>query len=141
MIKNRDIIVIGIQPWDIKIGSNCKNIAQEFAKNNRVLYVNQPLDRSTKKNEADTDKVKYRLDVINGKLPDIVEISNDLWNFTPRVMVESINFLPDNFIYNVLNKTNNKKFALEIKRAINILDFKDYRILNDSLMFLGFYLK
>ena len=141
MIKNRDIIVIGIQPWDIKIGSNCKNIAQEFAKNNRVLYVNQPLDRSTKKNEADTDKVKYRLDVINGKLPDIVEISNDLWNFTPRVMVESINFLPDNFIYNVLNKKNNKKFALEIKRAINILDFKDYIIFNDSLMFLGFYLK
>jgi hypothetical protein len=31
-IKNRDIVVIGIQPWDIEIGSNCKNIALEFSK-------------------------------------------------------------------------------------------------------------
>ena len=37
MIKNRDIVVFGIQAWDIEIGSNCKNIALEFAKNNRVF--------------------------------------------------------------------------------------------------------
>lgn len=48
MIINRDIIVVGQQPWDVEIGSNCKNIAIEFAKHNRVLYVNSPLDRITK---------------------------------------------------------------------------------------------
>jgi hypothetical protein len=48
MIKGQDIIIIGIQPWDIEIGSNCKNIAVEFAKENRVLYVNPPLDSITK---------------------------------------------------------------------------------------------
>lgn len=47
MIRNRDIIVVGQQPWDVEIGSNCKNIATEFAKHNRVLYVNSPLDRIT----------------------------------------------------------------------------------------------
>ena len=36
MIKGRDIVVLGIQAWDIEIGSNCKNIATEFAKNNRT---------------------------------------------------------------------------------------------------------
>ena len=36
MIKGQDIIVMGIQAWDIEIGSNCKNIALEMAKNNRV---------------------------------------------------------------------------------------------------------
>ena len=40
MIKGKDIIVVGIQAWDIEIGSNCKNIALEFAKNKVV-----PLDR------------------------------------------------------------------------------------------------
>jgi len=30
MIKNRDIVIVGLQPWDIEIGSNCKNIAIEF---------------------------------------------------------------------------------------------------------------
>jgi teichuronic acid biosynthesis glycosyltransferase TuaH len=43
MIKGKDIVIIGIQAWDIEIGSNCKNIATEFAKYNRVIYVNNPL--------------------------------------------------------------------------------------------------
>ena len=46
MIKGKDIIVVGIQAWDIEIGSNCKNIALEFSKNNRVIYVNPPMVRS-----------------------------------------------------------------------------------------------
>ena len=36
-MRNKDIIIVGIQPWDIEIGSNCKNIALEFAKDNRTL--------------------------------------------------------------------------------------------------------
>ncbi len=31
-IEGRDIIVVGQQPWDVSIGSNCKNIAMEFSK-------------------------------------------------------------------------------------------------------------
>lgn len=44
---NKDIIIVGQQAWDTDIGSNCKNIALEMSKNNRVLYVNSPLDRIT----------------------------------------------------------------------------------------------
>jgi teichuronic acid biosynthesis glycosyltransferase TuaH len=47
MIKGKFIVVVGLQPWDIKIGSNCKNIAIELSKYNQVLYVNPPLDRIT----------------------------------------------------------------------------------------------
>ena len=58
MIKGKDIIVMGIQAWDIEIGSNCKNIAVEFAKNNRVLYVNPPMDRVSQYRERQTQKIK-----------------------------------------------------------------------------------
>ena len=44
-MTNRDIVITGLQPWDVDLGSNCVNIAQEFAKHNRVLYVNYPLNR------------------------------------------------------------------------------------------------
>ena len=47
IIQGRDIVIVGQQPWDTEIGSNCKNIALEFSKHNRVLYVNSPLDRFT----------------------------------------------------------------------------------------------
>ncbi len=46
-MQGRDIIVHGLQSLDSKIGSNCINIAYQFAKNNRVLYVNYPIDRMT----------------------------------------------------------------------------------------------
>ena len=47
LIHGRDIVVVGQQPWDTALGSNCKDIALEFSRHNRVLYVNSPLDRNT----------------------------------------------------------------------------------------------
>ena len=52
MEKSRDIVVTGIQAWDIEIGSNCKNIAIEMSKKHRVLYVNPPLDIKAFSGEA-----------------------------------------------------------------------------------------
>ena len=63
MIKDRDIIIVGIQPWDIEIGSNCKNIALEFAKNNRVLYVNPPMDRFTRFKHRNRERVQKRIQI------------------------------------------------------------------------------
>ncbi len=48
MIQGKDIVIVGLQPWDTEIGSNCKDIAVEMSKNNRVLYVNSPFDRISK---------------------------------------------------------------------------------------------
>jgi teichuronic acid biosynthesis glycosyltransferase TuaH len=66
MIKGRDIIIVGIQPWDIEIGSNCKNIATEFAKDNRVLYVNPPLDRITRYKERQKESIQKRIKISKG---------------------------------------------------------------------------
>ena len=37
MITGRDFVITGLQPWDIAIGSNAKDIAKEIAMHNRVL--------------------------------------------------------------------------------------------------------
>lgn len=141
MIIGRDIIVVGIQPWDIEIGSNCKNIAEEMSRFNRVLYVNSPLDRNTKKTGKSEEKIKKRLRIIEGKESDLVEIQKNMWNLYPKHMVESINFLPDGFLFDFFNKKRNKLFAQDIQSAIDRLGFKDFILFNDSSMFLGIYLK
>jgi hypothetical protein len=141
MIKNKDIIVVGIQPWDIAIGSNCKNIAEEFSKHNRVLYVNAPLDRATIKNDFANEKVQKRLKILYGEIPDLYEINQNLWNLYPRTRIESINRLSVNFLYDILNQRNSKLFAKQILDAVSRLGFKDYILFNDSLMFMGVYLK
>lgn len=141
MIKNRDIIIVGLQPWDIEIGSNCKNIALEFAKHNRVLYVNSPLDWMTAWRKKDDPRVALRKNVIEGKVDDLNFLSDNLWNLNPRTKLQSINQIGNNAVFNFLNKSNNAKFAKQIKTAIDRLNFKDYIIFNDTDMFRSFYLK
>jgi glycosyltransferase involved in cell wall biosynthesis len=141
IIKNRDIIVVGQQPWDVEIGSNCKNIALEFSRNNRVLYVNSPLDRITKLKNATDPKVKQRIDVVNGRTESLIEIKENLWNLYPDEIIESINWIKNDFFYNILNKINNKRFARSIDKAAKRLGFKNYILFNDNDIFRSFYLK
>ena len=46
-MRNQDFIITGLQSWDIPVGSNAIDIAKEISNNNRVLYVNSPLDVMT----------------------------------------------------------------------------------------------
>ena len=141
MIQGRDIIVMGIQAWDIEIGSNCKNIAVQMAKHNRVLYVNPPMDRISRYRERHTQKIKKRIAVKKGDAKDLVNIGDSMWNLYPKTMTESINFLKNKGLFDWLNGINAKRFANDIKSAIERLDFKDYIIFNDSSMFLGQHVK
>lgn len=141
MIANREFIVIGLQALDNPIGSNCINIAQEIARHNKVLYVNYPLDRLTRFRERKDPLIQKRIRVLQGKEPDLVQISENMWNLYPRTMLESISQLPHDRLFDFLNKINNKRFARQIKSAIQRLGFSNYFIFNDSDMFRGFYLK
>lgn len=141
MIKDRDIVVVGIQAWDIEIGSNCKNIAREFAKHNRVLYVNPPLDRATLKRERESDRIQKRLRIKNGKEKALVKIQENLWNLYPKSMTESINWIPFHGLFKMLNRRNSRLFSEDIRVAMRELGFKDILIFNDSSMFLGLHLQ
>lgn len=141
MINGRDIIVIGIQAWDIEIGSNCKNIAAEFARNNRVLYVNPPLDRISLMKGKEDPKIKKRIKIKNGSEPDLEKIGPNLWNLYPKTMIESVNWIGSHSVFKMLNKRNSRLLANDIQSAAKRLDFKNFILFNDSSMFLGLHLK
>lgn len=136
----RDIVIIGQQPWDTEIGSNCKDIALEMSKKHRVLYVNSPLDRATLLRSRDDEKVQTRIDVLKGRKNGLIRINDNLWNLYPDCMVESINWININYIFDSINRTNNKKFAASVQRALNEIKFNDHILFNDSEIFKGFYL-
>ena len=141
MIKNRDILVVGLQAWDIDIGSNCKNIALEFSKHNRVLYINAPLDLMTSIKKKNEEGVKKRKRILKGNEDDLIKINENLWNLYPRTLLYSINQIGNNFVFDFLNKINNKKFFKQIQTAIDRLSFKDIIVFNDTDMFRSLYLK
>ena len=140
-MKGYDIIIIGLQSWDIGIGSNCKDIARELAKNNRVLYVNSPLNRMTMIRNRRDPKIRKRKDILKGKVEDITRESQNLWILDPLTILESISRLPWNWLFDKLNRVNNERFAREIRTALHRLQFRDYILFNDGSMFRGFYLK
>jgi len=133
--------MVGQQAWDTEIGSNCRNIALEFSKQNRVLYVNSALDRITKIRYANDSKVQKRLKVIQGKQTGLERVSENLWVYYPDRIIESINWIRPHWLFRVLNRRNNFRFASSIQTAISELGLKDFILFNDSDMFRSFYLK
>lgn len=134
-------MVTGQQPWDVGIGSNCKNIALEFSKHNRVLYVNTPLDRITAWRHGNDPHVAKRKAVISGEQQSITQEGDNLWVLNPERMLESINWIDNHAIFEALNRRNNKKFAQSIAHAIGSLQFKDIILFNDNDIFRSFHLK
>lgn len=141
IIKGRDIIIVGQQPWDVSIGSNCKNIALELSKHNRVLYVNSALDRITLLRGRNQEHIVKRLKVIKGKATGLVSVGTDLWTLYPDVLIESVNWINSHQIFNYLNKRNNRLFAKSILKAVSLLNFENFILFNDNDMFKSFYLQ
>lgn len=141
MILSRDIIITGLQAWNISIGSNCKNIALEFSEHNRVLYISPPLDiLSNFRNPQGVKQLKdIERDAESGLL--LHKIKDNLWVFYPETVVKSINQISINWLFDYLNYQNNKKLAKEILLAISHLQFSNYIHFCDSDMFRSFYFK
>jgi teichuronic acid biosynthesis glycosyltransferase TuaH len=140
-IVGRDFIVFGLQPWDIPIGSNCKNIAEVFAENNRVLYVNRPLDRISYHRPGKDVQTINRIAAIKNRTNVLTEVKKNLWVFNPGKILESVNVLPPGIIYNFFNKKNNRVLAEEIKKASDQLGMKDPVLFVDNDFFNALYLK
>lgn len=139
MEKSRDIVITGIQAWDIEIGSNCKNIAAEMSKKHRVLYVNPPLDIITYLKNRKSLKVQKRMEVISGRRGPMKRVSENLWVVTLPVLLFSANWLP-RFLFKWVNKINAHKIARAINEIIQLMEFKDVNLFCDSDMFRSFYL-
>jgi glycosyltransferase involved in cell wall biosynthesis len=140
-IRKRDFVITGLQSWDTEIGSNCKNIAQEIAIDNRVLYVNPPVDRRTLWGKPHDESTMRHKALQRGDLAPLAQVSPNLWVFTPSIIIESINQLPINSLFDILNRHNNKLLAKEIRKAIAKLDFSDFIHFCDNDIFRSFYLK
>jgi len=140
MITGRDIVIVGLQPWDITIGSNCKNMAMELAKHNRVLYVNRALDRISALRDRNDPKTRARKSSIRKDSDDIEHLSPNLYVLNPRTILESINWIRSATVFDWMNKHNNRSLAREINIAMDRLEFEDVILFNDSDFFRAFYL-
>ncbi|HAR20573.1 MAG TPA: glycosyl transferase family 1 [Cytophagales bacterium] len=140
-MMNEHIVVIGQQDWESTIGSNNVNIAKEFAKQNKVLYVNIALDRITLCRNKQDVLVRKKLRFVTQKHWQPEPVLPNLWVLYPSVVLESVNWLPKGLIYDFFNKRNNQKLAKSIIAACQKLGFDSFVLFNDSLISRAVYLK
>ncbi|MFN6943697.1 MAG: glycosyltransferase [Cytophagaceae bacterium] len=141
-VKNRDFIILGLENWDDKVGSkNASNIAKEIARNNRVLFVNLPLELGNMVRKPFDQLTRKRFQVIKGKENDLQQVEGNLWKFYPKVISKSVNWIKNPTLFNFFNRQNSKKLAGKINEAISRLGFKDVILLNDNELFRCYYLK
>ncbi len=132
-VRDRDFVIIGSQPWNLEIGFNGRSIAKVLAKNNRVLFVNPPVDRATLLREK-----------IQGRSPrnnenKLVRWNENIWILNTSCVLESVNWISSPKIHDFFNKVNNKRFLKDVSAALQQLDFKDYIFFNDNHFVRGFY--
>jgi glycosyltransferase involved in cell wall biosynthesis len=140
-LRTADVVITGLQSWDIPIGSNCKNIARELAKDRRVLYVNPPLDRLGYWRAREPETIaRFRERWEKGK-DNPVEVAENLWVYYPPFLAEPVARVPVNMVFNWLNGRNNRRLAKAIQTAMSTLDFGPFWHFCDSDMFRSLHLK
>ena len=140
-LKGRDIILFSLKPWDIEIGSSSRQYARVFAKNkNRVLFINRALDRASILKFRDDPKIKKRLDSLHNKQKSLQEAEPNIWVLDPPVILESINKVPIPFLFDWLNRINNRRLAKQINQASSRLGFRNIILYIENDFIRSFYL-
>ena len=140
-MNGQNIIMVCQQNWDIGTGTNAKNLAKEFAKKNRVLYVNLPLDVNTLLRAHKEPGVKIRIRMLLGQEESLVKAQPNIWVYSPDVLGLSTNWLSSQSIFSLLNNLNAWMLARSIRKVAQVVGFDSYYLLQDGLIFPGLELK
>lgn len=141
MIKNKDIIYVGVQPWNNDIATNGKNYSIELAKHNRVLYVNYSQDRISLLKNRNNPLFQQHIDIVKNKKENLFQVEENIWVLYPNTVLESANWIPSTSVFRKINQINSRRFAADIQKAIDRLGFNDFILFNDSDMFRSYHLK
>ena len=132
MLRDSDLIIFSLSRWDAPISSPSFSLAKEFARKNRVFYIDHPFsvkDFATKLNSGQVKRRKRAL--LSGK--DIYTkdpaFPENLTMVTPRLTLP-INFLPVSPIYNALAKRNEKIVFNTIRQVINDYNVNEFVFFN-----------
>jgi len=140
-MKDRCFLFTGLQPWDIPIGSNAIDIAREVSRQNKVLYVNSPLDMMTLIKGDKKPEYERRLAVLRHNENPLRQLTDTLWILDPPFVAWSVNSLPDGGLFDALNALNNKRIFRYAAKVARELGFTDIIHFIDNDIYRSFYAK
>lgn len=132
MIKDSDLIIFSLSRWDAPYSSPSFSLAKEFAKNNRVFYIDHPHSLKDFISNYNTPGVQTRKNALlwgkniytkSHKLPERLTM------VTPRLTLP-INFLPDGPVYKAMSRYNDKVIFDTVRQIIRDFDVRKFIFFN-----------
>jgi teichuronic acid biosynthesis glycosyltransferase TuaH len=127
-----DLIILGIFRWDSPISSTSIALSKEFAKRNRVFYIDHPYSFKDFVKLRKTPELQKRKDaLIWGKnlYQKPIGLPENITIITPKITIP-VNFLPKGSLYNSLSQWNDNLIFNLIRKVIIDHDIKDYVFIN-----------
>ena len=132
MYKDLDIIYFTLFPWDNAYSSVSLSFTREFAKNNRVFYINHPLSIKDLITTFNNPLTRERApSVIQGKMryENIPGLPENVIAAQPPMTIP-INWLSNGNLYRKIQEYNNKLVLQTIQKVIDDYNIKNYIYLN-----------
>jgi teichuronic acid biosynthesis glycosyltransferase TuaH len=132
MITNSDIIIFSLSRWDSPISSPSLSLAKEFAKNNRVFYIDHPYswkDFISSRKSPEIQQRKSALLYGNDIYSNPTLLPKNITVATTKVTYP-INFLPHGFLYDLLSGQNDKIIFSTIRKIVKDFAVKDFVFIN-----------
>jgi glycosyltransferase involved in cell wall biosynthesis len=132
MLKDSDLIIFSLSRWDAPYSSPSFSLAKEFAKNNRVFYIDHPFSIKDFIRNYNTSAVQSRKKaLLHGKniYTKSDKFPENLTMVTPRITLP-INFLPEGGLYDRLSRVNDKIVFDAIRQIIRDFDVKKFIFFN-----------
>lgn len=130
--NNIDLICLSLSRSDSSLSSSGLSLAKEFAKNNRVFFIDHPYSWKDYFNSARKEQMRWRKPaLLFGKNPysNPASFPANLTVVTTPLTLP-INSLPEGFFYNILSKINDRIVKKTIKNIIRDYHVKDYVFMN-----------
>lgn len=141
MRNDCDVIIISTSRWDNPYSSVGFSFAKEFAKNNRVFYIDHPFSLNELATQySNNPNIKARLPALlfgKNAYRKINGLPDNLTVVTPGLTL-SINWLGEGSLYNLLWKLNERVAIKALRKVIKDFNIKKYVFFNS---FDPFYFK
>ncbi|MFY8110208.1 MAG: glycosyltransferase [Bacteroidia bacterium] len=135
MKENYDLIILGLARWDNTLYSSILGIAKEFAKTNRVFYIDRPFSYKDYLIEKELNPISIRKEaILHGKnIYKKVNLNGtSMISVTPKMSIP-INFLPEGFLYEFALKYNKSLVSTVIEKTIQDYNIQNYVYFNSFL--------
>ncbi|HYG18537.1 MAG TPA: group 1 glycosyl transferase, partial [Ohtaekwangia sp.] len=127
--ENLDIIMLALPRWDGPYSSTAYSLAKEFAKKNRVFYIDNPFTLKDFVAGYDTPQVRARKKALLTGKDMFTTVDPNLTIVTPRLMIPN-NFLPEGRLYETIAAFNDRILFRAIRKLLDEYQVKDFIFIN-----------